>query len=81
MAQPVKRVEDVRLIKGHGTYTDDVNQPGALHVLILRSPHTNAEIIAIDTKAAASLPGVVAIYPAADRTRTRWGPADHVFVR
>ena len=60
MAQPVKRVEDVRLLKGHGTYTDDVNQPGALHVVILRSPHAHATIKAIDTKAALALPGVVA---------------------
>lgn len=74
MAQPVKRVEDVRLLKGHGTYTDDVNQPGALHVVILRSPHAHATIKAIDTKAALALPGVVAIYTASDLDADKVGP-------
>ena len=28
MAQPVRRVEDPRLLKGDGSYTDDSNPPG-----------------------------------------------------
>ena len=66
MAQPVKRVEDVRLLKGQGLYTDDVTAPGALQVLVLRSPHAHATITAMDVAPALALPGVVAIYTAAD---------------
>ena len=66
MAQPVKRVEDVRLLKGQGVYTDDVTAPGSLQLLILRSPHASATITAINIAPALALPGVVAIYTAAD---------------
>ena len=66
LAQPVRRVEDPRLLKGMGRYTDDIVLPGMLHGLVLRSPHAAARILSIDTAAAAKLPGVHAIYTAAD---------------
>ena len=66
LSQPVRRVEDPRLLLGHGRYTDDIVLPGMAHGAVLRSPHAAATIRAIDTKAAAALPGVRAIYTAAD---------------
>jgi carbon-monoxide dehydrogenase large subunit len=66
MAQPVRRVEDPRLLKGNGSYTDDVTPPGTLHGVVLRSPHAAAKILSIDTEAARAVPGVVAIYTSAD---------------
>ena len=66
MAQNVRRVEDPRLLKGAGSYTDDMNTPGTLVGVVLRSPHAAAHITSIDTAAAAALPGVVAIYTGAD---------------
>ena len=66
LAQPVRRVEDPRLLKGMGRYTDDIVLPGMLHGLVLRSPHAAARILSLDTAAAAKLPGVHAIYTAAD---------------
>lgn len=66
LAQPVRRVEDPRLLKGAGRYTDDIVLPGMLHGVVLRSPHAAATITRIDTTPAASLPGVKAIYTAAD---------------
>ena len=62
----MKRVEDPRLIKGIGTFTDDIRLPGLLHAAILRSPHAHARIVSIDTAAAKSLPGVVAVFTGAD---------------
>ena len=62
----VKRKEDLRFLSGRGQYTDDIVRPGQLHAWILRSPHAHARIRAIDTAAAASKPGVVAIYTGAD---------------
>jgi aerobic carbon-monoxide dehydrogenase large subunit len=66
LAQPVRRVEDPRLLKGAGRYTDDIVLPGMLHGVVLRSPHAAAKITGINTAAAAAMPGVRAIYTAAD---------------
>ena len=66
LAQPVRRVEDPRLLVGSGRYTDDIALPGMLHGVVLRSPHAAATITRVDRSAAASLAGVKAIYTAAD---------------
>ena len=66
LAQPVRRVEDPRLLKGNGVYTDDITLPGMLWAAVLRSPHAAATIGAIDTAAAKTLPGVVGVFTAAD---------------
>ncbi len=66
LAQPVRRVEDPRLLKGSGRYTDDIVLPGMLHGIVLRSPHAAAKISSIDTAAATSVPGVKAVYTATD---------------
>src|SRR5207248_8527219 len=63
---PVRRREDYRFLTGQGTYTDDINRPGQLYASILRSPHANARIAGVDTSAAASAPGVVAVYTGKD---------------
>src|SRR5690348_2496384 len=65
---PVRRREDYRFLTGQGTYTDDINRPGQLHAYILRSPHANARIAAIDISAAAAAPGVAAVYTGKDMT-------------
>jgi carbon-monoxide dehydrogenase large subunit len=62
----VRRVEDLRLLRGLGRYTDDLDAPGALHAVFVRSPHAAAVILGIDTSAAAAMPGVAAVYTAAD---------------
>lgn len=64
--QSVKRVEDVRLLTGKGNFTDDLQRPGMLYGVTLRSPYAHAEIRSIDTSAALALPGVVAVYTYAD---------------
>jgi aerobic carbon-monoxide dehydrogenase large subunit len=65
-SQPVRRVEDPRLLKGMGRYTDDIVLPGMLHGLVLRSPHAAARVLSIDTTVAAASPGVHAVYTASD---------------
>ena len=64
--QPVKRLEDQRLLTGKGHFIDDKPEDGALWLYMLRSPHAHAKIVSIDTKAAAEMPGVEAIYTGAD---------------
>src|SRR5215467_9263382 len=63
---PVKRREDPRLITGQATYVDDIKLLGMLHMAVLRSPYGHAHINSITTDAARKLPGVVAVYTAAD---------------
>ena len=74
LAQPVRRVEDPRLLVGRGRYTDDIVLPNMLHGVLLRSPHAAARIKGIDAAAASSLPGVKAIYTAADLNADGIGP-------
>src|SRR5258707_10599128 len=64
--QPVKRLEDQRLLTGKGQFIDDKPEEGALWLYVLRSPHAHAEIVSVDTKAAAGLPGVEGDYTATD---------------
>ena len=66
VGRAMRRVEDPRLIKGIGTYTDDIRLPGLLHAMILRSPHAHARVVSIDTAAAKALPGVTAVLTGAD---------------
>src|SRR5947207_7084368 len=61
LGHSVKRKEDDRFIQGRGTYVDDVNLPGMLHMAILRSPFAHAKINGIDTSRAAAVPGVIAV--------------------
>src|ERR1700733_6900520 len=65
----VSRVEDARLLTGTGTFVDDILRPGMLHACFVRSPHPRARILGIDATAALQLPGVQAVFTAADLNR------------
>src|SRR5436309_3760845 len=64
--QPLKRLEDQRLLTGKGQFIDDRADDGALWLYMLRSPHAHAKIASIDVAAAKAMPGVEAIYTGAD---------------
>jgi aerobic carbon-monoxide dehydrogenase large subunit len=64
----VRRKEDARLLTGLGRYSDDFNLLGQAYGAVVRSPHAHARIRAIDTEAARTLPGVLAILTGADAT-------------
>jgi carbon-monoxide dehydrogenase large subunit len=57
----VRRKEDDRLIRGKGTFIEDVTLPGMLHMAILRSPFAHARINGIDSSKAQAVPGVIAV--------------------
>ncbi|MBY6162187.1 xanthine dehydrogenase family protein molybdopterin-binding subunit [Mameliella alba] len=57
-SQPVKRVEDVRFLTGHGRYVDDVAPEGSLRAFVFRSPVAHAEITTLDVSAAREAEGV-----------------------
>jgi aerobic carbon-monoxide dehydrogenase large subunit len=54
----IPRMEDPRLLRGKGTFVDDIDLPDMLHAAVLRSTHARARILNIDTSAARALPGV-----------------------
>jgi carbon-monoxide dehydrogenase large subunit len=66
LGQSAPRVEDLRLLRGGGRYTDDINVEGQAHGYLLRSPHAHARINGIETEAALAAPGVLAVYIGAD---------------
>ena len=66
IGQPVRRVEDPRLVTGAGRYSDDINLPNQVHGFVLRSPHAHARIRGIDTSAAKAAPGVLAVLTGAE---------------
>jgi len=57
----VRRKEDHRFITGKGHFTDDINRPGQAYAYFVRSPHAHAAIKSIDSKAVASMPGVLTV--------------------
>jgi len=62
----VKRREDPRLIRGGGTYVDDLKIAGMLHLAFKRAEVAHGRIRSIDTSAAAAMDGVEAVYSGAD---------------
>lgn len=78
--QSLRRFEDARFLTGRGRYVADLDAPGAVHGVMLRSPHAHAEIRAIDTAAARAVPGVVAVLTAADLDVDGIGPLPCVSV-
>jgi len=66
VGERLRRREDGRLLVGRAAFVADIRLPGMLEVALLRSPVAHAWIEAIDTGAARSAPGVVAVVTGAD---------------
>ena len=77
IGQPVRRREDLRLVRGGGRYTADENLPGQVYAAMVRSPHAHARIRAIDTAAAKAVPGVLAVLTGADFLADGLKPIPH----
>ncbi len=66
IGQPVRRMEDPILVRGQGRYSDDVDLAGQAYAVMVRSTMAHGVIKSIDTAAAKGMPGVLAVYTAAD---------------
>src|SRR5690242_19793582 len=66
IGQPIRRLEDVRLLTGKGRYQDDQTFHRQTWCVFVRSPHAHARIRSIDTAAASQAPGVVAVFTGTD---------------
>ncbi len=58
--------DEIAKATGQARYGADLLRPGMLHLKVVRSPHAHARVLHVDTDAAASTPGVVAIFTAKD---------------
>jgi carbon-monoxide dehydrogenase large subunit len=66
VGKAVGRKEDQRLLRGEGRYVGDLAQPGMLEAAVLRSSVAHGRIVGIDAARARALPGVAAVFTAAD---------------
>jgi carbon-monoxide dehydrogenase large subunit len=66
VGQPIRRLEDLRLLTGRGRYQDDQTFDRQSWCVFVRSPHAHARIVSVETSAAAAAPGVIAVYTGAD---------------
>lgn len=66
IGQPLRRVEDARLLTGAGRYGDDHVPEACLHAALLRSPHAHARFRITDLDTARAMPGVHLVLTAAD---------------
>jgi carbon-monoxide dehydrogenase large subunit len=66
VGQRTKRREDPRLIRGRGTYVDDIALVGMQHLAFKRSDVAHGRIRSIDTSAAKAMEGVEAVFTGAE---------------
>src|SRR3989337_1510116 len=66
IGQPVERFEDPRLLRGEGRFIHDLNLPGQAHVVLVRSPHAHARIVAARLAVARAAPGVLGAFTVED---------------
>ena len=66
VGRSVPRLEDRPLVTGTGCFAGDVSFPHQLHMRVVRSAFAHGHILSIDTSAARNMPGVAAIWTAAD---------------
>ena len=66
VGRSVTRLEDRPLVTGNGRFAADISFAHQLHMRVVRSAHAHGRIRAIDAAAASNVPGVVAVWTAAD---------------
>ncbi|MDQ2092356.1 xanthine dehydrogenase family protein molybdopterin-binding subunit [Marimonas arenosa] len=64
-SQPVKRVEDLRFLRGEGRYVDDIVPEGALYAYFVRSDMAHGTLSALDLDEAREMEGVHLVLDAA----------------
>lgn len=73
IGDPLRRVEDGRLLSGCGLYADDRTFPNQTRAVFVRAPVAHARIVSIDTTAAQAAPGVLAVLTGRDWDRDGLG--------
>ena len=66
LGQSVVRLEDAPLLTGQGAFVGDIGFPHQLNMRIVRSAYANAVLRSVNVVAALAVPGVIAVWAAAD---------------
>jgi aerobic carbon-monoxide dehydrogenase large subunit len=66
VGRSVRRLEDLPLVTGRGTFAADVSFPHQLHMRVVRSPYAHAMVRSVAVAAARAVPGVHAVWTAVD---------------
>src|SRR5579863_8552708 len=74
VGRSLTRFEDDRFLRGKGRFVDDIDMPGQLHGVVIRSPHGHAEIGGIDAATARAMPGVHGVFTDAHVAAGKLGP-------
>ena len=61
VGQPHTRVSAAARVSGSARFISDISLQGLTHAAVLRSPHANARVTALDLDAARAIPGVRAV--------------------
>lgn len=69
VGKSIKPRKDLQLLKGAGTYTDDLKLPNMVYAAFLRSPYAHARIRSIEVSKAKELPGVVYVLTGRETAR------------
>src|SRR3984957_9841758 len=73
LGREVPRTEDARLLRGGGTYTDDLPSLDCARLYLLRSPHAAAKLRQIDAAKAKTAAGVLGVFLGTDAERDGLG--------
>jgi carbon-monoxide dehydrogenase large subunit len=66
LGSKVLRTEDARFVTGEATYAEDVDAPGALRAVFVRSSLAHGRILGVEVEDALAMPGVATVATSAD---------------
>src|SRR3954449_1312754 len=70
IGKAVPRLDGVKKVTGRPIYTGDIELPGMLHGVILRSTYPHARVIRVDKSRAERVPGVIRVVSGEDVVNT-----------
>ena len=73
----VPRLDAVAKVTGGARYTEDLGLPGMRHAVYVRAPLAHARVLTVHKDKALALPGVEAVFTAADVPRIFFATAGH----
>jgi carbon-monoxide dehydrogenase large subunit len=77
VGRSIPRIEDLRLVRGAGRYTDDFAFDGETFAAFVRAPRPHARILAVDLTQAAAMEGVIGAFCARDYEADGCRPVAH----
>src|SRR5579875_478863 len=66
VGKPLRRVEDLKLVRGLGGFIGDLRVEGMVYAAFVRSPYAHAKIVGVDPSEALRLEGVIGVLTAKD---------------